>query len=188
MILIIGAGLAGLACATRLEQVGTDWLLLEASDGPGGRVATHVTPDGYRLDHGFQVLLDSYPTARELLDFEALNPCYFKSGALLAGNHGVGEILNPLVHPGGILKTLADQSIPWAQKISLALYGAETLLQGGGGFGISALEDLRRHGLEGAVLERFLRPFFAGVFLDNDLGTDASVLRSDLRNFALGYG
>jgi phytoene dehydrogenase-like protein len=186
MILIIGAGLAGLACATRLEQVGADWLLLEASDCPGGRVATHVTPDGYRLDHGFQVLLDSYPTARELLDFEALNPCYFKSGALLAGNQGVGEILNPLVHPGGILKTLADQSIPWSQKVSLALYGAEILLQDGGGFGISALEDLRRHGLEGAVLERFLRPFFAGVFLDNDLGTDASVLRSDIRNFALG--
>jgi len=187
MIVIIGAGLAGLACATRLEQAGADWLLLESSVKPGGRVATHVTPDGYRLDHGFQVLLDSYPAARQLLDLDAMNPCFFKSGALLAGKERLGEILNPLVHPEGILKTLGDRSIPWSQKVSFALYGAGILFQGGGGgLGISALEDLRRHGLEGAVLERFLRPFFEGVFLDKDLGTDASVLRAAIRNFALG--
>lgn len=189
MIVIVGAGMAGLACATRLEQAGADWLLLESSGKPGGRVATESTPDGYLLDRGFQVLLDSYPTARELLDLQALNPGYFRSGALLAGEHGLEVLLNPLMHPSGILGDLVARSFSIPQKLALGLYGAARLLAGGQGdgeVGHTALEELRRHGLGGDVLEGFLRPFFAGVFLDNDLGTDASVLRNDFRKFAFG--
>jgi len=86
MILIIGAGMAGLASAIRLEKAGADWFLLEREQRPGGRVASELTPDGYILDRGFQVLLDSYPTVRKLVDIEALDPRYFQSGALLMGN------------------------------------------------------------------------------------------------------
>jgi len=58
---IIGAGLSGLACATELARSGyTDFLVLEAADAPGGRVRTDVV-DGYLLDRGFQVFIDSYP-------------------------------------------------------------------------------------------------------------------------------
>lgn len=188
MIVIVGAGLAGLACASRLEQAGADWLLIESASKPGGRVATEVTPEGFLLDRGFQVLLDSYPVARQLLDLESLDPGYFRSGALLAGEHGSEVLLNPLIHPEGILSGLAARSLPLGQKISLAAYGARQLFGGSpaGDLGRSALEELRHHGLEGEVLEGFLRPFFGGVFLDNELGTDASVLRADFRNFAFG--
>jgi len=189
MIVIVGAGMAGLACACRLEQAGLDWLLLESSGAPGGRVVTEVTADGFLLDRGFQVLLDSYPTARLLLDLEELNPGYFRSGALLAGGGRLETLLNPLIHPNGLAGDLAARSFSLRQKVTLALYGARLLLgttNGVGEVGRSALEELRRHGLEGDVLEGFLRPFFAGVFLDNDLGTDASVLRNDFRKFAFG--
>jgi phytoene dehydrogenase-like protein len=59
MIIIIGAGLAGLTCALELVQAGENVLVLEASDQVGGRVRTDIHEDGYRLDRGFQVLFTS---------------------------------------------------------------------------------------------------------------------------------
>jgi phytoene dehydrogenase-like protein len=191
MVIIVGAGLAGLACATRLGKVGVHWLLLEASSGPGGRVATEVTPEGYRLDRGFQVLLDSYPTARRLLDLPALEPRYFQSGALMVGEGREERLLNPLRHPEGLLPAISGKSFSLREKASLAIHAAFQILRSDEALlrretGRSSMEELRRLGLDGAVLEKFLRPFFAGVFLDNDLGTDSSVLRYDLKKFSLG--
>ncbi len=57
-VLIVGAGLAGLCCARRLHQDGTRFLILEASEGVGGRIRTDMV-EGYRLDRGFQVFLTS---------------------------------------------------------------------------------------------------------------------------------
>ncbi len=42
MILIIGAGLAGLTCAKVLHDAGRQVLVLEAADQVGGRVRTAV--------------------------------------------------------------------------------------------------------------------------------------------------
>jgi phytoene dehydrogenase-like protein len=192
MVIIVGAGLAGLACATRLEQVGVEWLLLEAADAPGGRVATEITPEGFRLDRGFQVILDSYRTAASLLDFPALEPRWLGSGALLAGSGGKeSRILNPLFHPEGIPGLLFGDAFTLREKMALAAYAAPLLLRSDEALtarehGCSTMEELRRHGLEGGILEKFLRPFFGGVFLDGELGTDASIFRRDLKKFALG--
>jgi phytoene dehydrogenase-like protein len=41
-VIIVGAGLAGLSCARRLQTQGADYLLIEASDRVGGRVKTDV--------------------------------------------------------------------------------------------------------------------------------------------------
>jgi len=45
-IVVIGAGIAGLAAAFRLPQAGANVLVLEATDRPGGRKTTD-TVDGY---------------------------------------------------------------------------------------------------------------------------------------------
>src|SRR6478752_9778231 len=82
-VLIVGAGLAGLACGRILLERGYDVQVLEASDGVGGRVRSDVV-DGFRLDRGFQVLFTAYPSARRLLDNAALDLRAFDSGAIIA--------------------------------------------------------------------------------------------------------
>jgi phytoene dehydrogenase-like protein len=82
-IVIVGAGLAGLACARVLAAAGRPFRILEASNAVGGRVRTDVV-DGFLLDRGFQVFLPAYPEARRVLDYEALDlrPIYRACGHL----------------------------------------------------------------------------------------------------------
>ena len=196
MIIIVGAGLAGLACATRLDAEGVDWLLLESANNPGGRVSTEITPEGYLLDRGFQVLLDSYPTARRLLDINALNPGYFDSGGLLIAKDSSGfmeceRFLNPLAHPDHALGSLLSPAFSLSEKLSLAAHAVVQILTPDGLLlktetRHSTIEELRRLGLDGKIFERFLKSFFAGVFLDDQLQTEASIFRYYLKKFALG--
>jgi protoporphyrinogen oxidase len=50
-IVIIGAGLAGLCCAKRLQEQRVPFLLLDASDAVGGRIRTDFV-EGFCLDRG----------------------------------------------------------------------------------------------------------------------------------------
>jgi phytoene dehydrogenase-like protein len=70
-VVVIGAGLAGLAAAVRLCAAGLDVVVLEAGDAPGGRVRTDRR-DGLQLDHGFQLFNPAYPAAR-IFDMALLN-------------------------------------------------------------------------------------------------------------------
>lgn len=59
-IAIVGAGMAGLACARELHRRGLAPQVLEKSRGLGGRMATRRTERGDRFDHGAQ-----FVTARD---------------------------------------------------------------------------------------------------------------------------
>ncbi len=61
-VVIVGAGLGGLACALRLAGAGRQVTVLERADGPGGRMG-QLAVDGYRFDTGPTVL-----TMPDLLD------------------------------------------------------------------------------------------------------------------------
>ena len=52
-VLILGAGLAGLSCARRLQDAGKKVLVLEKARGLGGRMACRRTEKG-AWDHGAQ--------------------------------------------------------------------------------------------------------------------------------------
>ena len=79
-VVIVGAGLAGLVAARTLGLNGIDSVILEASDGVGGRVRSDVV-DGFVLDRGFQVLLTGYPEIHRHLDIAALDLRAFEPGA-----------------------------------------------------------------------------------------------------------
>ncbi len=81
-VVVVGAGLAGLACAQDLARAGVECVVLEASDGVGGRVRTDAV-DGYLLDRGFQILLTAYPEVRRRLDLAALDLRTFEPGAVV---------------------------------------------------------------------------------------------------------
>ncbi|MGW6513352.1 FAD-dependent oxidoreductase, partial [Streptomyces niveus] len=59
-VLVIGAGLAGLACAHDLLASGLTVGVREASDAPGGRMRSDRV-DGFVIDRGFQVFNTAYP-------------------------------------------------------------------------------------------------------------------------------
>jgi renalase len=58
-VAVVGAGLAGLACAAALQAAGCRVIVLEKSRGVGGRMGTR-RGDGWQADHGAQ-----YFTARD---------------------------------------------------------------------------------------------------------------------------
>ncbi len=193
MIVIIGAGLAGLTCAKSLSDSGfTDFLVLDAGAAPGGRVATEPGEGGYQFDRGFQVVLDSYPSVQRHVDIKALEPRYFDSGALLA-DPAAGKIwplLNPLKHTIRSLGGAVARAFPVSDKSAIASIGLsamrtsdDELLAGGHD---SALDFLRHAGVTDRAIERFFQPFFGGVLLDAGLETSSALLLYYLKQFATG--
>ncbi|RYY20947.1 MAG: FAD-dependent oxidoreductase [Cytophagaceae bacterium] len=190
-IIIIGAGMAGLACANWLHRAGRPVLVLEAADAVGGRVRTDVTPDGFRLDRGFQILLTDYPEARRMLDYGALDLQKYQSGAVIRLADGRETTLqNPLQAPLAAFTALASPigTLPdklLIAKLALALQGQspEALLAKPAE---TTLAYLRHYGWSEQIIDRFFRPFFGGVYLDRELSTASNFFEFVFQQFARG--
>ena len=66
-IAIIGAGMAGLACARRLVRAGLRPVVFDKGRAAGGRVATRVSRNVYSFDHGAQFVTAHSAEFRDLL-------------------------------------------------------------------------------------------------------------------------
>ena len=102
---IVGAGVSGLIAAKVLESHGCRSVVIERTDRVGGRVKTDYL-DGFQLDHGFQVLLTSYPEAQKHLDYEALELQKILPGASIFLNKEQKIIGNPLKEISFLFPTL----------------------------------------------------------------------------------
>jgi phytoene dehydrogenase-like protein len=190
-VLIIGAGMAGLTCACYLHRAGRAVQVLEAADAVGGRVRTDVTPDGFRLDRGFQILLTRYPEVQRLLDYGALQLQTFTSGAVIRLPNGRQTTLrNPLRQP---LRGLSAATAPigsWADKLRLVSLAQhvqqrqpEELLAREA---TDTLSFLRRYGWSEQIIDSFFRPFFGGVYLDRELSTASNFFEFVFQQFVEG--
>ncbi len=187
-VLVVGAGLAGLSAAVRLQAAGCDVHVLEAAGSAGGRLATdHV--DGFVVDRGFQVLNTGYPRAADL-DLPALDLGWFDRGAIVRIDARAHRVVDPRSRPSALPGTVAAPIGSLVEKAALAAFSVragyapvDRLLRRPDR---TAEEALRRAGVGGAVLERFLRPFLAGVLLEDELSTSSRYLDLLWRSFVRG--
>ncbi len=197
MIVIVGAGLAGLSCAKELTARGQHVLVLEASNAVGGRVRTDITEDGYRLDRGFQVLFTAYPSVKRHLDIDALKPRRFDPGAILINDGKRYEIADPLREPGQLVSGLLNPLIPFADKLRvLNLVRQVTGLSTAGIFAGKGLPEGRDEAIvdylhdcgfnDDGFINNFARPFYGGILLDRSLGASARIFQFTFKMLATG--
>ncbi|WP_395742733.1 NAD(P)/FAD-dependent oxidoreductase [Prosthecobacter sp.] len=177
-IVIVGAGLAGLACARVLAAAGRPFTILEASNAVGGRVRTDVV-DGFRLDRGFQVFLPAYPEARRVLDYEALDLRPLYRGADVFVKNRFHRMADPLAHPLTALKNFNEAVVTLRDKWTTLLLRKEVFGLREPPMDLAEVETedyLRDFGFSENMIDRFFRPFMGGVFLEKDLRTSARML------------
>lgn len=178
-IVVVGAGLAGLACARALHEAGEHVLVVDASDGVGGRVRSDLV-DGFTLDRGFQVFFTAYPEARRVLDYDALDLRRFVPGASVRVGGAFHKVVDPFRAPlaalGGILApvgTLGDKLKVLSLRNEALSRTPEQIFSAPER---PIAEELVALGFSPAIVDRFFRPFFGGIFLDPALSTTSRML------------
>lgn len=189
-VVVVGAGLAGLVAAGRLEQAGYEVVVLEAADGPGGRVRTDRR-DGLLLDRGFQLLNPAYPEVGRALDRAALDLHAFAPGVAVRAGASLSILADPVRDPAKILATLrASGSV--RRKAAVARWFAEA-----GALPSTRLRsrtdqplavDLRRRGLAGSSdpIDGAVHAFLSGVLADDELSTSSRMATFLVRSFVRG--
>ncbi|MFM1942201.1 MAG: hypothetical protein RI897_1183 [Verrucomicrobiota bacterium] len=188
-VVIVGGGLAGLACAVRLHEAGARPLVVEAGDAAGGRVRTDQV-DGFLLDRGFQVFLDAYPEAGSLLDKGKLDLRAFRPGALIYQNSGMRRVMDVFREPRHLIESAMAPVGSFADKLRVARLRwrlmrcstAEIVRHED----IRTEDYLRREGFSASMIEGFFRSFYGGIFLERELQTSSRMFEFTFKMFSQG--
>lgn len=188
-VVVIGAGLAGLQAARRLQRDGMAVRVLEAADAVGGRVRTELT-DGFQCDRGFQVLNPTYPAVRAWIDVEALELSTFGVGAVIRDGPRTTTLAHPLRHPRHALSTLRSSYTPVSDLLGLGRWLGPTLLRASTASRATRdrmlADSFDAVGLTGRLRTHVLDTFLAGVLADSTGRSSANYVRLLMRSFALG--
>lgn len=186
---IIGGGISGLTCAKYLNERGMSFVILEGSDALGGRVRTDMV-EGFRLDRGFQVLLSNYAEARKILNYSDLDLRNFASGALIRTRKGFMKLENPFKNRRAYFSMAFSPVGSFSDKLKInkfAKYVAdipdEKLFEM---TDTDTLRFLKDYGWSKQIINQFFKPFFGGVFLENDLSTSSNLFHFVFKQFFKG--
>ena len=188
-VVVVGAGLAGLSCALRLQERGLTCTLLEAAQTVGGRVRTDIE-NGFRLDRGFQVLLTAYPQTSRTLDYSSLQLATFCSGALVRSKGRFARLADPTREPLDALATALEPAIGYADKVRIlklvSHVCAPSLERVLDRPEVTTLARLKELGFSDGVIRAFFKPFLGGIFLEDELATSSRKFEFVFRMFSLG--
>ncbi|MFE1801115.1 NAD(P)/FAD-dependent oxidoreductase [Streptomyces sp. NPDC059517] len=214
-VVIVGAGVAGLSAAQRLNSAGVSTVVLEAAPHVGGRMATEKI-DGFRLDHVGRLLSTSYPELRLTPGLDALVLRPFAAGVLVhaegrvhragepasaGGARGALDAARAFVSPPRRLRQLAPAAAPPMSRAYPPLGGALDQARLAAALGRIATVPVERllarperpagqalaaRGMPARTVEGFLRPLLAALLCDPDLTTSSRCADLALRAFASG--
>lgn len=189
-IYLIGAGLSGLIAALELEKAGFSPIILEASDGIGGRMKTDEV-DGFLLDHGFQVLNTAYPEAKKYLDFQALKLKNFEPGAVIFEGKEFYTITDPMRNPLKIVGMAFSKVGTFLDKVKMFSLTQELKKKSNEEIfnepSLPTHQYLKNYGFSDLIITNFFKPFFMGIFLEKHLNTSSRMFEFVFKMFALGH-
>jgi phytoene dehydrogenase-like protein len=188
-VLIVGAGLAGLCCARKLQEKGVSFAILEASDGVGGRVRSDRV-DGYVLDRGFQVLLTAYPEAQRELDYARLDLKKFTPGAFSWYGGRMNKLIDPWRTSDAWWEALRSDFATLGDKLRMARLRRRVTGQSIGEIfkdSDRATKDaLESDGFSKELIHHFFRPFLGGILLDGELKSSSRMFEFVFKMLAEG--
>lgn len=180
-VVVIGAGIAGLACAHRLKQLGVDVVLLESSDRVGGvmrtdRVGEFMIERGPNSSQGTEevlMLVEELGISDDLVEGDPKAPAYvYFNKQLHAVPSGPGAFIKSnLLSARGKLRILLEPFVGVrrsSEEESVAAFAR------------------RRIGREAA--ERMVAPFVSGVYAGDPESLSVQAAFPKLTNLETGYG
>jgi phytoene dehydrogenase-like protein len=188
-VIVVGAGVAGLACALDLTAAGVPVQVLEAGDAVGGRMRTDQR-GGFLLDRGFQVFNTAYPQVKRRLNLRALELRPFTAGALLQTRDRRLRFSDPTRQPSGVVDLLSGRLGGLADVLNVARLAAADMFLPVGLIkhqpDRTTFAALSEAGISPELCELFFRPFLSGVFLEAELETSARFFHLVWRSFLRG--
>lgn len=175
-VIVVGAGLAGLNAAQILRANGYEVTVLEQHSRIGGRIATDLI-DGYRCDHGFQVINPAYSELRRTELVEKLQIHPLSKGFEIFIDEKLVRVGDPRKGLGYLLGDLSSRTGTLSEKVHFLRYLASKAEDQSFGIAMSACGDFYQK-----VIKRFLQ----GVFLINPDDVSSLMAHELLRWFIRG--
>jgi len=188
-VVIVGAGVSGLVAAINLEKAGFKPVIIDQTDRVGGRVKTDYR-DGFQYDHGFQVLLEEYPAAQKYLDYNLLELQEFYPGSCIFFEQNKYTIGDPSRKLALFFPTLLAKIGSVSDKLKILQLSNAVKKKSLDAIFLApeqtTLAYLKEKGFSEEIIQKFFKPFFTGIFLEDKLATSSRKFEFVYKMFAQG--
>jgi protoporphyrinogen/coproporphyrinogen III oxidase len=180
-VVVIGAGISGLACAYRLQLSGIPVRVLESGERPGGVIAT-IEKDGFRFDLGPQSFLSTGPLL-ELVDALGLKDQLLRANPraprfiLMRGR----LVAAPLSPPVLVTTPLFGAATKWRLVAEIFRHSKPPA----GDESVASFVR-RKFGVE--ILDRLVAPFVSGIYAGDPERLSLRAALPKLHEFEVQHG